>query len=53
MFVANHAIFLEKEFIDDVVSGRNVKLDEIQGEPLTNIPLQEPEEDQTQDVSIP
>ena len=35
-------------------SGRNVKLNEIRGELQTNTPLQEPEEDQTQDVvSIP
>ena len=54
VFVAKHAIFLEKEFLDAVVSGRNVKLNEIQDELQTNTPLQELEEDQTQDVvSIP
>ena len=36
MIVAKHAVFLEKEFLDAVVSGRNVKLDEIQGEIQTN-----------------
>ena len=50
VFVAKHAVFLEKEFLDAVVSGRNVKLDKIRGELQTNTPLQEPEEDQTQDV---
>ena len=39
VFVAKHAVFLEKEFLDAVVSGRNVKLDEIRGELQTNIPL--------------
>ena len=46
VFVAKHAVFLEKEFLDTVVSGRNVKLDEIRGELQTNTPLQEPKEDQ-------
>ena len=32
VFVAKHVVFLEKEFLDVVVSGRNVKLDEIRGE---------------------
>ena len=32
VFVAKHVVFLEKEFLDAVVSGRNVKLDEIRGE---------------------
>ena len=54
VFVAKHVVFPENEFLDVVASGRNVKLNEIQGEPQTNTPLQEPGEDQTQDVvSIP
>ena len=39
VFVAKHAVFLEKEFLNVVVSGRNVKLDEILGKPQPNIPL--------------
>ena len=30
VFVAKHAVFLENEFLDAAVSGRNVKLDEIE-----------------------
>ena len=44
-FVAKHAVFLEKEFLNVVASGRNVELEEIQGEPQTNTLLKEPEED--------
>ena len=38
VFVSKHAVFLEKEFLDAVVSGMNVKLDEIRGELQTNTP---------------
>jgi len=44
-FVVKHVIFLEKEFLDAMASGRDVKLEEIRGEPQTNTPLHEPEED--------
>jgi len=39
VFVAKHAISLKKEFLDVVASGRNVKFEEIRGEPQTNTSL--------------
>ena len=50
VFVAKHTIFLQKELLDAVASGRIIKLNKIRGKPQTNLPLMEPEQDATQDV---